>query len=362
MIKFLDIYRQDKLLHKKILGKIQKLFKKNDFINGDEVKIFEKNFSRFCQTKYCSGVGNGTDALYIALKSLNLKNKDEIILPAMTYKSTLLSVTGLGLKPILVDIEHNSSGICIKDLEKKISNKTKAVICVSLYGNPVKFDKIKRLIKSKKRKIFLIEDAAQAHGAIYKDKPVGSFGDVSCFSFYPGKNLGAYGDAGAILTDHYSIYKKIELIKNLGSLEKFNCFSQSVNSRLDTIQAIVLNEKLKKLNIQNKKRVRIASLYNELIVNKKIKKLKWDPGCVFHQYVILSNNRTKLIKIFKKNNIQYGLHYPISINNLFFVKKKFKGKLFPNAENLAKKGLSLPVNPELKLRDIKKISNILNSF
>ena len=280
----------------------------------------------------------------------------------MTYKSTLLSVTGLGLKPILVDVEHNSSGICLKDLKRKINNKTRAVICVSLYGNPVKFDEIKRLIRSKQKKIFLIEDAAQAHGAIYKKKPVGSFGDVSCFSFYPGKNLGAYGDAGAILTNSYKIHKKIELIKNLGSLEKFNCFSQSVNSRLDTIQAIILNEKLKKLNIQNKKRVRIANLYNKLIENKKIKKLKWYPGCVFHQYVILSQNRSKLIKIFKKNNIQYGLHYPISINNLFFVKKKFKGKLFPNAENLAKKGLSLPINPELKLRDIKKITEILNSF
>ena len=362
MIRFLDIYQQDKLLHKKILGKIEKLFKKNDFINGNEIKSFEKKFSKFCLTKYCSSVGNGTDALYIALKSLDLKNKDEVILPAMTYKSTLLSVTGMGLKPVLVDVENNSSGICVKDLERKINNKTKAVICVSLYGNPVKFDEIKKVIKSKKKKIFLIEDAAQAHGATYKRKPVGSFGDVSCFSFYPGKNLGAYGDAGAILTNSHKIHKKVEVIKNLGSLEKFNCFSQSVNSRLDTIQAIILNEKLKKLNIQNKKRMKIANLYNKFIVNNKIEKLKWYPGCVFHQYVILIQNRDRLIKILKKNNIQYGLHYPISINNLAFVKNKFKGKSFPNAEKLAKKGISLPINPELKIREIKKISNILNSL
>ena len=267
MIKLLDLYNQDKSIHKNIFFKIKQTIKKNDFINGQSVKTFETNFSKFCDTKFCSSVGNGTDALLIALKSLNLNKNDEVIIPAMTYKSTLLAVSNLGLKVVFVDIEKDGSSICVKDLKRKISKKTKVIICVNLYGNPVDFKNIKELIKNKK-KIFLIEDSAQAHGAYdcsscsHKDKPVcckkskkiGSVGDIACFSFYPGKNLGAYGDAGAILTNNLKHFKKIELIKNLGSMEKFNCYSPySVNSRLDTIQAIILDEKLKKRKEKKKR-------------------------------------------------------------------------------------------------------------
>ena len=376
MIKLLDLYKQDKSLHKNFFLKIKKIIKKSEFINGKATKIFEKNFSKFCKTKFCSGVGNGTDALLIALKSLDLKKNDEVIIPAMTYKSTLLAVSNLGLKPIFVDIENNGSGICIKDLKKKINKKTKVIICVNLYGNPVDFKKIKSLIKNK-QKIFIVEDSAQAHGAYdcsscnYKDKikccqkskKIGSLGDIACFSFYPGKNLGAYGDAGAVLTNSRKHFNKIERIKNLGSTEKFDCYlPSSVNSRLDTIQAIILNEKLKKLNQQNEKRKKNAQLYFKLIKNKKIKFINYYPSCVFHQFVVRCKERTKLIKLLQSNKIQYGLHYPIATHKLFYIKKEFMKKKFPNAEKLSKEGISLPIHPELRTQEIKKISQVLNSF
>ena len=193
-------------------------------------------------------------------------------------------------------------------------------------------------------------------------KKVGSIGDIACFSFYPGKNLGAYGDAGAILTNSKKLFNKIEALKNLGSLDKFNCHISGSNSRLDTIQAIILLEKLKKLEIQNEKRRKNAKLYSKLIINKKIKKLSYYPGSVFHQYVVLTKKRSDLIKLLRNNNVEFGFHYPTAINKLDYVKDFFKKEKFPNAEKLAREALSLPIHPLLKLKDIKKISKIINSF
>ena len=210
MIKFLNIFKQDKNIFNDNIKDISQVIKKNEFINGKSVKIFEKNFSNFCRTKYSIGCNSGTDALFLALKSLELKKNSEVLLPAQTYCSTLFSVINAGLKPVLVDIQKDNPTICVNDLKKKISSKTKALIIVHLYGECSDIKKIKNIIKNKK--IYLIEDAAQAHGAIdysygRKGKTVGSIGDMACFSFYPGKNLGAYGDAGAITTNN-KIFKR----------------------------------------------------------------------------------------------------------------------------------------------------------
>ena len=363
MIKFFDIFKNDKILHLKILNTIKKTFKKGDFIQGGHTKIFEKNFSKFVNAKYSVGCANGTDALILALKSLDLAKNSEVILPAMTYCSTIFAVIQSNLKPVLVDIGVNSPTIDINQIKKKITKKTKVILPVHLYGSAINLELIRKLLKKYKQKIFIIDDCAQAHGALDdKKRNIGSTSDISCFSLYPGKNLGAYGDAGIITTNNINHFKKIKNLGNLGSDRKFIHTNVGLNSRLDTIQAIILNSKLKMLNSSNKKRRIIAKTYDKQINNKKIIKLNYSNFSVYHQYVIKSKSRKKLIKVFDKANIQYGFHYPFSINQLHAVRKIFKNKTFKNSEVLAKQGISLPIDPNLKKNEIKKIIEVINSF
>ncbi len=365
MIKFLDIYNQDKSLHKSIISDIKKTFRKTDFINGKAVNEFEKKFAQFCNTKYAIGCSNGTDALTVALKSFNFPKNSEVIIPAMTYCSTAFSIINAGLKPVLVDLKDKTPTIDINLLKKKISKKTKAIMPVHLYGSVADIKKIKKLIKRKN--IYLIDDCSQAHGAFEEyskslKQRIGSGADISCFSLYPGKNLGAYGDAGVITTNNINYYKKIKKIINLGSSKKFEHDLIGVNNRLDTIQAIILNHKLKKLDFFNNKRVKIAKYYDLLINNKKIQKLSYSKYCVYHQYVILVKDRKKLIKEFNKNNIQYGFHYPSALHQLKSLKKYFINQKHPNSEKIANEGLSLPISPLLKKEEIKKICKVINSI
>ena len=366
MIKFLDIFKQDQKLHNSIIKDIKRLFISGDFILGKEVLNFENNFKNFIQSKYAVSCGNGTDALTIALKSLNLPNNSEVIIPAMTYCSTAFAVINAGLKVVLVDTEFLKPTIDIIDLKKKINRKTRVILPVHLYGSVANLTGIKKIIK--KRKIFLIDDCAQAHGSlddsmiIKKKKNIGSTTDISCFSLYPGKNLGAYGDAGIITTNNKILYDRIRKIRNLGSDKKFLHDYVGLNSRLDTIQAIILNKKIKNLTNFNKKRQKIAKFYNKNILNKNVIKLKYTKSCVYHQYVILVKNKKELIKKFKSKKIGYGFHYPFAIHQLDVFKKMFKGKKFKNAERLAKDGISIPIDPNLKQVEQKIIVNTLNGL
>ena len=279
----------------------------------------------------------------------------------MTWKSTALAPLNLGLKVKLVDTEKKSSNFDLDDLRKKISKNTRVIIVVHLYGNPGDIKQIKKIIKGKK--IRIIEDAAQAHGAFdfSLKKKIGSIGDIACFSLYPGKNLGAYGDGGCITTNNDRFNKNIRMIKNLGSLDRYDCEVPGINSRLDTIQAAILNLKLKDLNKNNKKRVKIAKIYKRNIVNNKIEILDYKRGCVYHQFIILSKIKKKIIEIFKKEKIQFAQHYPISINKLKIF-KKYQNKTFKNSEFLSKFGLSLPIDPNLKHHQILKVCQILNKL
>ena len=366
MIKFLDIYKQDKSLHKIIIKKISILFKKGDYILGNEVNEFENNFKNLCNAKYAISCGNGTDALTIALKSLNLPINSEVIIPAMTYCSTAFSVINAGLKPILVDTDYLKSTINLIELKKKITKKTKVILPVHLYGSIVNISGIKKIIGNKK--IFLIDDCAQAHGAFDDSlknkliKRVGSTTDISCFSLYPGKNLGAYGDAGIITTNNKRLYEIIRKIRNLGSEKKFIHDYVGMNSRLDTIQAIILNQKIKNLLKFNKQRQKIANIYNKKINNKMITLLNYSPSCVYHQYIILVKNRKKVINEFNKKGIQFGFHYPKAIHQLEIFKKKFKNFKFINAERIAKEGLSIPIDPNLSNKNLNIIVNTLNKI
>ena len=361
MIKFLDIYNQDKNLHISIIKDIKKIFKKGDFILGNDVTRFENKFSNFCNSKYSIGCANGTDALTIALKSLNLKKNSEVIIPAMTYCSTAFSVINANLKPVLVDTEFMKSTIDILQIKKKINKKTKVIMPVHLYGSVVNIKEIKKIIKNKN--IFIIDDCAQAHGAkdIY-GKKVGSLADISTFSLYPGKNLGAYGDAGVITTNNKKFYRIVKKIRNLGSEVKFKHNLVVMNSRLDSIQSIILNHKLKQLPKLNSKRRKIASEYDNKIINKKIEKLRYSKFSIYHQYVLIVKKRNEFIKYLKKAKIQYGFHYPYAIHQLDALKKYFQKEKFPNSEMLAKYGISIPIDPNLSKKKINYIIGKLNSF
>ena len=302
------------------------------------------------------------------MMALKLPKNSEVIVPAMTYCSTVFSIIRAGLKPILIDIEKDKSTISLKDLEKKITNKTKLIIPVHLYGEVVDCLKIKKIIN--KRKIYIIEDASQAHGAYEyskllnskKKRKVGSLGDIACFSLYPGKNLGAYGDAGIITTNNKKLFKYMNKFRNLGSSKKFRHDLVGINSRMDTLQAIILKHKIKNLNKYNNLRKKIALEYKKKITNPKIKKLEYSKECVFHQYVIKVKNVKKFTNFISYKKIPYGRHYPYPIHKLFALKKKFKGQVFKNSEELGRQCVSLPIDPLLKKSEIQKICDVVNSY
>ena len=360
MIKFLNINKQDEPIRKKIIKNINNVINKNNFILGDYVESFEKAFANFCGAKYAISCANGTDALTITLKILNLPKNSEVIIPAMTYCSTAFAVINAGLKPVLVDISTLEPTISIDKLKAKITNKTKVIMPVHLYGSVVNINKIKKIIKNKN--IYLIDDCSQAHGAYLNKSRVGSLTDISCFSLYPGKNLGAYGDAGIITTNNKYFFNKIKNFRNLGSTVKFIHTQIGFNSRLDTIQASVLIEKLKLLDKYNNQRIKIANYYDKNISNKKVTKLNYSKGSVYHQYVIMTEDKKGLINLFDKNNIQFGFHYPKSINQIDSLKKIFENNRFVNSETLAKKCFSIPIDPTLSKKEISKIVKVLNFF
>ena len=362
MIKFYSIYKSDFKIRNKILNSIKKVINKNNFILGKEVDEFENNFSKFCGSKYAISCSNGTDAITLALLSLDLPKNSEVIIPAMTYASTFYAVLNAGLKPILVDINDKDPLINFDQILDKITNKTRVIIPVHLYGSVVNIEKLKKKIN---KKIFIIDDCAQAHGAYYqKQNRVGgnNMTDISTFSLYPGKNLGAYGDGGIITTNNKKICKLIKTIRNIGALKKFNHEKIGLNNRLDTLQASILIHKLKQLDKLNKKRVFISKMYFKKIKNSKISFLNYSDYSVYHQFVIKVKNRKKFMSYMNKNKIQTGIHYPHTINQMKYFKDNFKNIKFPNAEILAKECVSLPIDPMLKKNEINFVIKKINNY
>ena len=361
-IDFNNIYNQDKILFPKIIKNLKKIIKKGNFILGNEVKNFEKNLSKYTKTKYCVGCGNGSDALFLALKSLNLKKKDEVIIPDMTYIATASAVLNNGCKLRLADVDLENASIDQKDLIKKINKRTKAIIVVNLWGYSANYEILKKICKRKK--IFLIEDAAQSIGS-YNEKGInsGNLGDIACFSFFPGKNLGAYGDGGAVVTNNKKIYKSILQLRTHGALKKFKHDVIGINSRLDTVQASILNEKLKRIDLINNKRRSIAKYYLKSLKNKKIYLFKKiNNGSCFHQFVVLVKNRKKFTNYLKQNKIPFGFHYPYSIHKLKAVQGHYKDKNFKNSLKISSSCVSLPIDPNLSKRKLDYIINKINLF
>ena len=372
MIEFFNIYKKDKKILNNLYHDFKLISKKNNFILGDFVERFENKFSKYVGSKYTITCANGTDAIFLGLKALNLPKDSEVILPAMTYCSTVFSVINAGLKPVLVDIEPNSPLMDINLIKDKITKKTSVIIPVHLHGSVVDINSLKKI--SKINNIKILDDAAQAHGArdcsncphkgavcCKKGALVGSLTDITAFSFYPGKNLGAYGDGGGITTNNYNTYIRLKKLRNLGSIKKFKHEIVGYNSRLDTLQAAILLRKIEHLDINNNKRKMIAEFYKKNINDKTIL-LKYSKGCSYHQFAIKSKNKKNLIKSFIKNKIPFGEHYPVTIHKLQACRSIFIKQSFPNSENFAKKILSLPIDPNLTKKQLFKIIKVVNSI
>ena len=359
LVKFTNLYQliPEK---KKIFKKINSLIKNSRFVGGKELKNFENKFSKFIGTKYCVGVGNGTDALEIAVKSLNLKKGSEIIVPNNTWISTAEAVINNGFKVVFCDVNLDDYSICVDDLKKKINSKTSAIMVVHLYGNPSNIKIINQLVKNKNIKI--IEDCAQAHGTKILNKHVGTFGDVATFSFFPGKNLGAFGDGGAIVSNSKKVFDYCLRCRNHGSLKKYDHIFSGRNSRLDTIQAAVLSIKLENYNKSNLKRRKLAKIYfNKLKNLKKIKLFNLEKNNVssFHQFVIRTKHRDELKNFLKKKKIDTMIHYPYMLSELKFFKYK---KKINKSHNLGQCILSLPISEEHNEKEINYVCKSIIDF
>lgn len=362
MIFFSNPKAQNQKLKKNILNSINRVIDSNKYILSNEVEKLENEFSKYIGTKYCIGVGNGTEAIEIALRSLNIGFNDEVITVSHTAPATISGIFASGAKPVLIDIERNHYNINSTLIEKSITKKTKCIILVHLYGLVADLGVIKKLCN--KYSIYLIEDASQAHGAIYKGKRVGSLGNIGCFSCYPTKNLGAIGDAGLITTDSRKTYNKIIRLREYGWNKNKVVGFLGYNSRIDEIQAAILRVKLKYLDKDNKRRRKIAKFYEKNIKNNKIIKplVKNNTIPVFHLYVIRCKNRQNFLNYMTKNKITCGIHYKIPTHkHPGFKKSKVKYNL-SITEKICKEIVSLPIYPDLSKKDLYHIVKTINNY
>lgn len=366
MIKFLNLSRLNKPTLSNFIKKLPSFFNKSNYILGDELSKFELNFAKYCNTKFCVGVGSGYDALKLILDAIGTKSGDEIIVSSHTFVATWLSVLNSQAKIIPVDTDLDTLNLNISKIKKLITKKTKAIIAVHIYGNPVDIQSIRDISGNK---IFIIEDAAQAHGASFKQKKVGSLGDAAAFSFYPGKNLGGIGDGGAITTNNKIIYNKLIKLRNYGSVKKYYHAEVGVNSRLDDLQAMFLNEKLKKLDFLNKKRQKIAKDYLTHLSDKRLSRFIILPNFeitnihVWHQFVIRVVNRNKLKKYLENCGVEVGIHYPKPPHKQdAFKHLNFEIFNLENTNKISNSILSLPIDPHLSLNEIELICNLIKTF
>jgi len=364
-IPFVDLKAQYNSIKHEIDEAVADIISSTEFIGGTSVDSFEKDFASFCGAEYCVGVGNGTDALTIALKALGIGAGEEVITVANSFIATSEAITNAGARVVFVDINPETYNIDVNKIEAKITKKTKAIVPVHLYGQPADMDPIIAL--AKKYNLKIVEDAAQAHGALYHERPIGSIGDMACFSFYPGKNLGAYGDGGAILTNNNELALKARKIANHGRTEKYNHELEGCNSRLDGLQAAILGVKLKHLAEWVDKRQINAYLYNKylkdtgVITPVEIKNIK----AVYHLYVVRvkDGKRETFQDHLKKNGIATGIHYPIALPNLMaYQYLKHNEKDFPEATMASQEILSLPMFPELTEDQINYVARRVSEF
>ncbi len=364
-IPFIDFSEQYRVTKDEIHSGLEKVFQKGDYILGQAAKDFESNFARYCGVKYGVGVNSGTDALYLAIASLGIQEGDEVILPTFTFIATALCVSYAGATPVFVDVENDTYNLDPKAFERAITKKTKAVIPVHLYGQSSDMTEITDI--ARKHNVKIIEDAAQAHGAKYKGKRIGSLGDVACFSFYPTKSLGAFGDAGIIITDDPAINEKALMLRDYGRQGRYEHKIKGYNSRLDTVQAVVLNAKLKHLDEWNAMRAQNAAYYNDCLKGVKgvtTPILKSDRTHVYQTYAVrIKGKRDQCMEALKAKGVSSLIHYPIPLH-LQEAYQELKGRRgdFPVSEALADDVLSLPMFPHMTKPQIDTVCNALKEL
>jgi dTDP-4-amino-4,6-dideoxygalactose transaminase len=361
-IPLVDLKAQYERIKDEINAAIQEVIATSAFIGGPCVRAFEEAFAKFCGVKHCIGVGNGTDALFIALKSLGIGAGDEVITASNSFIATSEVITMTGAQVVFCDIDPKTYNIDVSQIEAKIAPQTKAIIPVHLYGQPADMDPLLELARRYGLKI--VEDAAQAHGARYKGQMVGSLGDAACFSFYPGKNLGAYGDGGAIVTNDDELALKIRMFANHGRVDKYDHKIEGMNSRLDGLQAAILSVKLKYLEEWTEARRQLAYLYNNLLADSEIVtpvEIE-NARSVYHLYVVRLRNDTRdlVSQELLRRGIAVGIHYPIALPNLkAYSHLSEEERRCPEATSASQEILSLPLFPELNKAEVQYIAETL---
>lgn len=359
-IPLVGLFDQYQTIKSEIDSAIQNIITNSAFIGGQEVRKFEEEFAAYCEASSCVGVGNGTDALYLTLRALGIGEGDEVITVAHTFIATTEAISMTGASAVFVDIKDDTMLMDPGLLENAITERTKAIIPVHLYGQPCDMTAIMEI--SRRHNLKVVEDAAQAHGARWKGQRVGSIGDAACFSFYPGKNLGAFGDAGAVVSNDDSLIEHVRMIANHGRLEKYTHRMEGVNSRLDGIQAAVLRVKLRHLDKWNQRRQEHADFYLESLVDSGMRSQHVDPDAtpVWHLFVVRVSDRESLQERLKHSGIATGIHYPVPLHlQPAYEQRQLPLGTLPVTEKTAGEVLSLPMYAELTNGQLERVVDAL---
>ena len=358
LVGLLDQYQTIK---SEVDAAIQNIITKSAFIGGDAVRQFEKEFAAYCEAKACVGVGNGTDALYLTLRALGVGAGDEVITVAHTFIATSEAISMTGATPIFIDVRDDTMLMDPALIEPAITSKTKAIIPVHLYGQSCDMDAIMEI--ARKHGLKVVEDAAQAHGGRWRGQRVGSIGDAATFSFYPGKNLGAFGDAGAVVSQDEGLIEQVRMLANHGRLEKYTHKMEGVNSRLDGLQAAILRVKLRYLDEWNARRRQIADAYREQLTDRGLtfQAVHENAEPVWHLFVIRLGERERLQSLLKEEGIATGIHYPVPLHHQPAYEDRRASYSLPATERAAQEVLSLPMYPELSQEQIDAICSAVTA-
>jgi dTDP-4-amino-4,6-dideoxygalactose transaminase len=363
-VPFLDLKPQLNEVDKNVQKALTALMKRSDFILGQDVKDFENAFARYVDAKYAVGLNSGTDALFLGLLSLGVGPGDEVIVPTFTYIASAFAVSYTGAKPVFSDIDEKTFNIDVKKVEPLITRNTKAIMPVHLYGQSADMDPLRKL--AAKHNIRIIEDAAQAHGTEYKKRKVGALGDLGCFSFYPTKNLGALGDAGMAVTNDEQVFEKLMKLRDYGRKTRYEHSSIGYNSRLDSIQAVFLKERLRRLDQWNKKRIEAASLYKKYLMDIDKIVLPHEDASgkhVYHIFAIRIQNRDRIQEVLRKKGVTAMVHYPVPLHLQEVYKSLgYKKGDFPVAERISHEVLCLPIFPHIKKQQIKFVADKIKEW
>ena len=363
-IPFLDMKSPYQELKAELDAAYQRVMNSGWYIMGEELEKFEDEFAEYSGAKYCVGVGNGLEALHLLLRAYEIGEGDEVIVPANTYIATWLAISYTGATPVPVEPDSKTYNIDVKKIERAITPRTKAILPVHLYGQPANVLGIQQI--AEKHKLITVDDAAQAHGAKYQNKKIGSLFDATGWSFYPGKNLGAFGDAGAITTNNSEIAKRVRILRNYGSEKKYYNDIKGYNSRLDPLQAAFLRVKLQYLDNWNARRSEIAAYYLDAMQNISAIKLPYIPDFAepsWHLFVIRHPQRERLIEHLKKEGVQTLIHYPLPPHlQPAYEEMGLPEETFPITEAIHREVLSLPIGPHITLAEAKKVVRAIQSF